>query len=70
MYLLTRIVEQVVHLDDLARIVDRDPFPVEQEAVALVAHTAIDLALRQHAGHRVVRALYRRGFADLTFPVV
>jgi hypothetical protein len=69
LYLVTRIVEQAVHLDDLARSVEREPWPLEREAHALVAHTAIDVALLRDQPHVVNRALYRRGFADFAFPV-
>jgi hypothetical protein len=68
-YLKTRIVEQVVHLDDLARSLDRDPWRVPDAAHALVAHIGIDIALVRHGGSPVVRALYRSRL-DPVLPVL
>ena len=58
-YLKTRIVEQVVHLDDLARSVDREPWPMPEAAQSLVIHLGIDVARVRSGGTAVVRALYR-----------
>ena len=70
-YLATRIIEQAVHLDDLARSVGRvDGWPVPPEAEALVIAVGTDLAVRRHGAAAMVRALYRRGFADPTLPVL
>jgi hypothetical protein len=68
-YLVTRIVEQVVHLDDLARSVAVEPYPVPLAALDLVVNTGIDVARRQTGDRALLRALYRRGFADLVLPV-
>ena len=68
-YLTTRIVEQVVHLDDLARSVDRDPWPVPPAAADLVISIGLDIARRRSGDSTVIRALYRRGFAAYTLPV-
>ena len=69
-YLETRIVEQVVHLDDLARSVARDPWPLPAESYATVARVALDIALLRHEPRLVVRGLYRRGHADFVFPAI
>lgn len=69
-YLVTRVVEQVVHLDDLARSVDREPWPLPPEAHALVARLGVEVALLRHPGHLVVRGLYRKGFADDVLPAI
>ena len=70
-YLATRIVEQAVHLDDLGRSVGRtDGWPVLPEAQALVIAVGMDIATRHHGAPAVVRALYRRGFAESVLPVL
>jgi hypothetical protein len=69
-YLVTRVVEQVVHLDDLARSVSRPAWPLPGEAHRLVAAVALDIALLRHEPEDVVRALYRRGFSDAVFPAI
>ncbi len=68
-YLKTRIVEQVVHLDDLARSLDREPWPVPADAEALVVHLGIDIARARSGGTAVVRALYRTQL-DSVLPVL
>jgi hypothetical protein len=68
-YLKTRIVEQVVHLDDLARSVDREPWPVPDEAQNLVIHLGIDIARSREGNTAVVRALYRSRL-DPVLPVL
>ncbi|HET9692692.1 MAG TPA: maleylpyruvate isomerase N-terminal domain-containing protein, partial [Acidimicrobiales bacterium] len=59
-YLATRIVEQVVHLDDLARsvAVDLSPTPERCVQTALAVGTAI--GRRRFGDAAMVRALYRR----------
>ena len=69
-YLVTRIVEQVVHLDDLARSVANEPWTLAPEAYALAARVALDVALLRHEPRLVVRGLYRRGHADFVFPAI
>lgn len=69
-YLATRIVEQVVHLDDLARSVDRHPWPMPEEAVDIAIAVGTDVARRRGGSLAVVRALYRRGYAEPLLPVV
>ena len=69
-YLVTRILEQVVHLDDLARSVAHEAWPLPIESHRLVAQAAIDIAFLRHGPHAVVRGLTRRGHADLVLPAI
>ena len=69
-YLVTRLVEQAVHLDDLARSVNRDPWPLPIGHLELTFSVATDIAYRVQGPGATVRALYRRGFADGVFPVL
>jgi Mycothiol maleylpyruvate isomerase N-terminal domain len=68
-YLVTRVVEQAVHLDDLARSVEREPWPLSAEHHALAISVATDIACRAHGSDATLRAVYRRGFAEAVFPV-
>ena len=70
-YLRTRLVEQVVHLDDLGRSVGTQ-WRAPDEAVSVAAHVGIDTALANNSPEHVVRALYRDASAAATqrvFPV-
>jgi hypothetical protein len=70
-YLVTRLVEQIVHLDDLARSVGRaQGWPVAPEAEALVIAVGADIGRRRVGGAAMTRALYRAGFAEGTLPVL
>jgi len=69
-YLTTRIVEQAVHLDDLARSVGHDPWPVPAEHTEVAIAVGVDIARLNHGSTSVLRALYRRGFAEPTLPVL
>jgi hypothetical protein len=69
-YLITRIVEQGVHLDDLARSVGREPWSLPEGHSAITISIGIEVARRRHGSSSVVRSLYRRGFAETTFPVL
>ncbi len=69
-YLVTRIVEQVVHLDDLARSTDHEPWPVPIEAQDLVIEVGTEIARLRSGRTAVLRALYRRGFAEAALPVL
>lgn len=69
-YLLTLIVEQVVHLDDLARSVERASWTVPAALVELAIGVGIGIATRASGGQAVLGALFREGFASLTFPVL
>lgn len=67
-YLVTRVVEQAVHLDDLARSIGAEPWalPDGHEAEALAA--GVETARLRRGTPGVLRALYRRGFADVALP--
>ncbi len=67
-YLRTRLVEQVVHLDDLGRSVGAE-WPPPTQAVEVAAHVAVDTALRNNASADVIRALYREHAPAPTRPV-
>jgi hypothetical protein len=67
-YLATRIVEQCVHLDDLARSVGRQPWLLPDDHREVAISVGIEIAERLHGKDAVLRALYRRGFAATTFP--
>lgn len=69
-YLLTRIVEQVVHLDDLARSVGRAPWPYPTDGAAQALSVGWSIAHRNVAPTALLRALYRHGFAADAFPVL
>jgi hypothetical protein len=69
-YLTTRIVEQAVHLDDLARSVGRQTWALPEGHEALAIDVAVEMACRLHSPTATVRALYRKGFADPVFPVL
>lgn len=60
-YLWTRIVEQVVHLDDLARSLGREVWPNPPDADALVLACAVEIGRRRFGGPAMVRALFRSG---------
>jgi hypothetical protein len=68
-YLATRIVEQVVHLDDLARSVGREPWPTPQ-CGALVVALGAEIGLQRRGPTAMVRALYRQGFTEGILPVL
>lgn len=58
-YLWTRIVEQVVHLDDLARSIGVEPWPNPPDAEALVVAFGAEVGRRRRGGTAMIRALYR-----------
>lgn len=58
-YLWTRIVEQVVHLDDLARSLHVDPWPNPPDAEALVIACGAEIGRLRHGGTEMLRALFR-----------
>jgi hypothetical protein len=68
-YLETRILEQVVHLDDLARSVGREPWSLPEEAERLVIHVGIEIARVRHGAPEVIRCLYRSRL-DPVLPVL
>jgi hypothetical protein len=68
-YLATRIVEQVVHLDDLARSLNIDPWPNPPGAEAIVIQFGAEVGRLRHGGTAMLRALYR-GEPDPALPVL
>jgi Mycothiol maleylpyruvate isomerase N-terminal domain len=58
-YLATRIVEQVVHLDDLARSVAVGPWPSPDANVRLAVTVGAATGLLRFGGPAMVRALFR-----------
>ncbi len=69
-YLATRVVEQAVHLDDLARSVPGLEVDVPEAVVALAEAVALDVLRHRHGPAAPLRALYRGGFAADWLPVV
>ncbi len=69
-YLVTRLVELVVHLDDLACSIGVATPAVEPEAVDVVTRCFVDIARIRHGDVAVIRALARRERAPVqVFPV-
>jgi hypothetical protein len=68
-YLVTRIVEQVVHLDDLARSVGRERWSIAG-ADQLVLAVAVEVGLLRRGSAAMIRAMYRNGFTEHTLPVL
>ena len=58
-FLETRLVEQVVHLDDLARSIGRDPWANAPGADDLVISIGIDIGRRRYGDTATLRALFR-----------
>lgn len=59
-YLRTRLVELVVHVDDLAVSVGHEPVEIPEEAYRAVAAVLAECAARRHGGLATVRGLARR----------
>lgn len=59
-YLETRIVELVIHLDDLATSAGLPSPRVAREAEALVLRTLVEMATARHGASVMIRALARR----------
>lgn len=59
-YLGTRLVELVVHMDDLASGVGQDEIEVPEEAATMVVGTLAEIARRRSSTSAVVRQLARR----------
>ena len=55
----SRIVELVVHLDDLAHSVGEEDIPLDAEAISIACHVATDIVVLRHGPTAVVRALCR-----------
>lgn len=64
-YLETRIVEQVVHLDDLARSIGHAPWPVPVAAQDLAIRIGVDIATLRSGPTEVLRTLYRTHLAPV-----
>lgn len=64
-YLATRVVEQVVHLDDLVRSVDDLEVAIPDKVVDLAIAVGTDVLSRRRGRTATIRALYRQGFADV-----
>jgi hypothetical protein len=58
-YLVTRVVEQVVHLDDLARSVGCDGFATPDANVRLALAAGVWTGLRRFGAAPMIRALFR-----------
>jgi hypothetical protein len=58
-YLHTRIVEQVVHLDDLARSLDRSAPRFAPGTVQITIACAMEIGRRRHGAVELMRSLYR-----------
>ncbi len=64
-YLATRIVEQVVHLDDLARSVGEATWAMPDGVVEVALATGIAIGVHRWGLEAMVRALYRQGGARI-----
>ncbi|HTO01980.1 MAG TPA: maleylpyruvate isomerase N-terminal domain-containing protein [Microthrixaceae bacterium] len=69
-YLETRIVEQVIHLDDLARSTGHEPWQYPTAGTNLAVTIGMDIALRRSGSASVLRGIYRSGFSEAVFPVM
>lgn len=58
-YLLTRLVEQVVHLDDLARSLGEERSQAPEDLAAVVAGIGVAIAVARHGATAAVRLLFR-----------
>jgi hypothetical protein len=58
--LRARVLELVVHLDDLICSVGVTKLPLPKEAVALTCHLGLDINLTRYGHEEVLRALFRR----------
>lgn len=58
-YLWTRLVEQIVHLDDLARSLGIEPWPNAPDAEALVISCGAEIGRQRFGGAAMIRALFR-----------
>ena len=59
-YLVTRVIELVVHIDDLGVSVGVKPPPIPARAFDLAIHGLVDVARHEHGDVAVIRALARR----------
>lgn len=68
-YLYTRIVEQVIHLDDLARSLDIEPWTNPPHAAALVVACGAEVGRLTSGDAAMLRTLFRQP-VDGTLPVL
>lgn len=64
-YLITRIVELVVHIDDLAASLDADLAPPPDAAIGVALEALVEVARYRHGDLAVLRALSRRERDDV-----
>jgi hypothetical protein len=64
-YLVTRLIELVVHADDLAASLGVAPPPLPPAATGLAIATLVEVARRRHGDTAVLRALTRRERDDV-----
>jgi hypothetical protein len=69
-YLATRVVELVVHADDLAVSLGVDPPPPPPAAARLAEHVLLDIARHRHGDTALLRALARRERTSAVLPVL
>jgi uncharacterized protein (TIGR03083 family) len=69
-YLATRVVELVVHVDDLAVSLGIDPPPPPPAAARLAEHVLLDIARHRHGDTALLRALARRERTSTVLPVL
>ncbi len=67
-YLFTRILEQTVHLDDLARSIDAEPWDYPPDTAALVIALGAEIGRLRFGDQAMLRTLYRDG--PPTLPVL
>lgn len=67
-YLWTRLVEQVVHLDDLANSLGIDPWPNAPDAEAFVISCGAEVGRLRFGGPAMIRTLFRNHAGPL--PVI
>jgi hypothetical protein len=65
-FLITRMLEIVIHTDDLAVSVELTPTPLPDEPTATVLNLLTSLAARRHGTAAVLRALSRQERAPVT----
>lgn len=63
-YLITRLVELVVHGDDLAASLGEDPPPFSPPVTGKVVDCLVQVAVRRHGATAVIRSLARKERAD------
>ncbi len=59
-FLLTRILELVVHVDDLAHSVGEQDLGVDRRAIDIACHLGIDINAERYGSAAVLRSLFRR----------